>query len=113
MRKTLIAVAVLLVLASQAQAADPVPYISLAVGNSLDFLTTQQAFNRGAVEANPLMANGSLQQIAATKAITTGVLVLTVYFLQKTGHPKTAHWLGLIDGGATGFIAWHNNGVGR
>lgn len=93
-----------------------------AAGAAADIYTSQQAFDRGAVEANPLIPCGdqpSAGCLAAAKMfVGYPIMVLAEGWLasmQPSGKlPTWTRWLIWGLGGVfQGIIAYHNTGVGQ
>jgi hypothetical protein len=111
---TAVVLALAFAVPASAQPVGVAPYTALVIGNSLDLLTTVQALQGGAHEANPLMGRQpSTPQLVAVKgasALTVGLLMRT---LGKRGHPTAAKVLGYATGIGLTFVATHNANVGR
>jgi len=89
------------------------PYVLMVAGNAADLWTTKAAFDRGAQEANSIMAGLSIGQIAVAKGATTAGMVILMRFLETHGHPRVAKVIGYVDAGATFTAAAHNHRVQR
>lgn len=90
-------------------------------GAAADIHSSQQAFNRGAIEANPLIPCGEQPpagcMLAAKALVGYPIMVLAEGWLasmQPSGRlPAWTKWLIWGLGGALqGLIAWHNSRVG-
>jgi hypothetical protein len=89
-------------------------YAAVVVGNAADLWTTQQAFGRGAVEGNPLVAGRPpVATLAVAKVAITTVVLLGMRSLANHGHPRVAAIVGWLDGAGSMAIAAHNNRVNR
>ena len=89
-------------------------HFGIVVGcNAADLTTTYQAFNRGAVEGNHIVAGQPRVTLALTKASATAAVVLAAKLLDEHGHPRAARVVAFVDAGVTCAAAAHNTRVAR
>lgn len=117
--RTILASLVILICAIPAYAQDATPsfdwtaYSVMVAGNVADLVTTKQAFDRGAVEKNPVLSGRGFGEIVAVKAVSVFVASLMVHRLQAQGHPRAARIAAWFDGGVGFTVAIHNARVAR
>jgi hypothetical protein len=84
-------------LATQTHAGDK---LNIVLGSGLDLASSEVAFSRGAVEANPMMKDRYIRFGAKTVASATAIVFTDE--LKKHGHPNGAKW---FSRGWLGFFA--------
>jgi hypothetical protein len=115
--KPVLLIALVLILCptvARAQEASGLPraLATLAVGQSLDLVSTIAALNRGTVETNPLMGKRpSSAKLIAAKLPMLGVGWLLVKLAPS--HPKLAKGTAYVIGGVGLGLAIHNVRQGR
>lgn len=80
------------------------PYVAMISGNVADLVTTKNAFDRGAVEGNPLTGFSGQQRIApllAEKVVATALEAYMMHALERSGHPRIAKVMGYAAGTVT------------
>lgn len=92
------------------QAITVASFTALAVGNTLDLISTAQVIDRGGYESNPILGHGVVQ-IAITKIAIGTALGMWMFHEANHGHPKRAAVIGIFAGGVTISAAIHNHGV--
>ena len=86
-----------------------------AAASLFDAWATQDAINRGGVEANPIMAPIADNALAlySTK-VGTGILAgIAAHKLARAGHPKWGRFVGGVNIAIPLAAGIHNSGVGR
>lgn len=89
-------------------------YVSFAALQVMDAVTTRQALNGGAREANPAMA-GIVRNNAALFAVKAGSAAATAYFAERLAknHPRRAAILMVVLNTAYAAVVAHNYQVAR
>ena len=121
MRTMIIVALVLIALPAAAQEKKPVfadlaPYVAVVAGNAADVLSTNAAFQRGAVEVNPItgfVGSSNIAPILIEKVAVTVTIIAAMRYYASHGHPKAAKVIGYLDGAGMLAVSAHNARVNR
>ncbi len=98
------------VAAQESPRLDLKPAVALAVGSGLDLASTLYALHStpGAVEGNPLLAQGGTPGLIGMKLGTTAGLIWAMTKISHQGHPTAAKVIGYVGGAVLSGVAVHN-----
>lgn len=81
---------------------------AVLASNVADVVTTLHGWSRGDREANPFIGGNNVGRLLIVKSAGVGIQLALMHWLQKTGHPKAAGWVGLGWSTVPTWAAVHN-----